>query len=238
MKSKIKESSSFFLIYVFLILLVILILIGIMIYIFYPRNIIDNCPKNHVCLPQKTFNDVILSKNEVDLQSSRSNINSIKIIETRQQNPIEDITVSRDRRVLNDPLFPPLNRTDRVTFDGVAYETKERNINIPTNNIGDRFRQIGYLSAVSQEGEKDAGGGSWKLMGREKNRNESEFYMIPTNNNYDIKVPLTPEVIIGPRLRDIYSIPNQLSFKSPLLGRGPYEFVELPKTDFADSYYL
>ena len=62
--------------------------------------------------------------------------------------------------------------------------------------------------------------------------------MVPTNNNYDIKIPLTPEVVVGPRLKDVYTIPNELKFKSPLLNKGTYEGVELPKTDFTDSYYM
>lgn len=269
MRAKLKTNTNNFiggakfkmpLLYIILIAILAVIIIGLLVYIFYPKTSDKNndydeeeeevasgreaqdqrsCPKNHVCMHQKTFNDVIRSKDEVE---------SIKIVETSEQIPhrrgmedprsgeLRDPTVSRDRRVLNDPLFPPLARTDRLTFDSVAYETKERNINIPTNDIGDRFRQVGYVT--SQEGEKDAGGGNWKLFGREKSRHESEFYMVPTNNNYDIKVPLTPEVVVGPRLKDIYTIPNELRFKSPLLNRSSYEFVELPKTDFADSYYL
>lgn len=260
MRAKIKITNNkykFPLLYIILIAILTVIIIGLLVYVFYPKTSDKNndyeeeesgreaqdqrsCPKNHVCMHQKTFNDVIRSKD-----GSRDEVESIKIVETREQIPprrrIEDprdFAVSRDRRVLNDQLFPPLNRTDRLTFDSVAYETKQRNINVPTNDVGDRFRQVGYITAVSQEGEKDAGGNNWKLFGREKSRNESEFYMVPTNNNYDIKVPLTPEVVVGSRLKDIYTIPNELRFKSPLLNKGTYEFVELPKTDFADSYYM
>lgn len=223
MKAK-KTNYSFPLLYILLIILFIII-IGIIIYAFYQQK--TNCPINHVCLKEKTFNKLV-TKNTEKEDDKISEIISIK----------EDPAILRDRRVLNDPLFPPLNRTDRMTFNSVAYETKNRNINIPTNSMNDRFRQVGYISAVSQEGEIDSGGGSWKLMARQKDRNESEFYMIPTNKNYDIKVPLTPEVVVGPRLRDIYTIPNELKFKSPLLNKGPYEFVELPKTDFTDSSYM
>lgn len=251
MKSKIKDSGSFPLIYILLIVLVVLIIVGVIAYIFYPRNISTNeddeisCPKNHVCLPQKTFNklanrtvEVISREKEKeiiiesrDIQRPSQSINLREGIELH-----EDAAISRDRKVLNDPLFPPLARTDRMTFDSVALETRKRNINIPMKDIGDTYRLVGYVT--SQEGERDAGGNNWKLMAREKSRNESEFYMIPTNNNYDIKVPLTPEVCDGPRLRDLYSIPNQLRFKSPLLNRGTYEFVEIPKTQFTDPYYL
>jgi hypothetical protein len=236
MKNKMK-SISVPIIYI----LIVLIIISIIIYIIYSRTAVqynnDNideilCPRNHVCMHQKTFDQVIKRNNNIEKERE-----SIKIIEkTQERMKYDDLAISRDKKVLNDPLFPPLARTDRITFDNVAYETRRRNINIPTKNIEDTFRQVGYVT--SQEGEKDSGGGNWKLMARQKDRNESEFYLIPTNNNYDIKVPLTPEVVIGTRLKDIYTIPKNLRFKSPLLNKGSYDFVELPKTDFSDSRYL
>lgn len=217
-------------------IIIVLIIISIVIYVIYQRPIIKynkekeeiSCPRNHICI-KKTE-----KKTEKEVEKE---VETIQVIQNPviRQRYIEDAR-NRDRKVLNDPLYPPLNRTDRMTFNDVAYETRQRNINIPTNNIGDTYRQVGYVT--SQEGEKDSGGGNWKLMARQKDRNESEFYLIPTNNNYDIKVPLTPEVVVGPRLRDIYTIPKDLKFKSPLLNNGAYEFVELPKTDFSDSHYL
>jgi hypothetical protein len=139
----------------------------------------------------------------------------------------------RDIKVLNDPLYPPLNRTDRTTFDHVVRETDARNINVPTTNVNDTYRLVGYLI---NNGEKDAGGNKWKVMARQKNRHESDFYLIPTNKDYDVKVPLTHEIVIGQRLNDVYTIPKELRFHSPLLNTSTYEFVELPKSSFADNY--
>ena len=139
----------------------------------------------------------------------------------------------RDIKVLSDPLYPPLNRTDRTTFDHVVRETDARNINVPTTNINDTYRLVGYLI---NNGEKDAGGNKWKVMARQKNRHESDFYLIPTNKDYDVKVPLTHEIVLGQRLKDVYTIPKELRFNSPLLNTSTYEFVELPKSSFADNY--
>jgi hypothetical protein len=106
----------------------------------------------------------------------------------------------------------------------------KRNMYIPTNETGDNYRLVGYL--VNKEGGRtDAGGNNWKLMARQKDRNTSDFYMIPANNNYDIKIHVTDDMIVGDRLRDVYTIPKNIAFKSPMLNEGTYEFVEIPKAD-------
>lgn len=181
------------------------------------------CPKNYVCLPKKVFKDV--------LKGNQPHHHHHMKHKHMQKHKSAEI---RDRQVLSDPLYPPLNRTDKRTFENVVEETNRRNINIPTNDVGDTYRLVGYV--ISKDQQKDAGGNNWKLMARQKDRNESDFYMIPTNRDYDVKVPLTPEVFVGQRLKDVYTIPKDLQFNSPLLNKTSYEFVELPKTNFADSY--
>ncbi len=189
----------------------------------------DNCPNNHVCIHK---NDYVAKQKEQPKEQ--------KIVVIKESSPSYPTTDHRDRRVLNDQLYPPLNRTDSLTFDSVARETRNRNINIPSNQSYDTFRLVGYVKSksVGQEQEMDAGGNSWKMMAREKNRNESEFYLIPTNNNYDLKIPITPDIVVGQRLRDVYTIPNEIQFKSPMLNDTPYQFIELPKTDFTSPLYM
>jgi hypothetical protein len=107
---------------------------------------------------------------------------------------------------------------------------------VPTQTKNDNYRMVGYL--VSQEGN-DSGGNNWKLFAKQKNNNNADFYMVPANNNYDIKIPINNDIVVGnERLRDVYSIPNQLKFNSPLLNKNNYEFIELPKTDLTDPRYL
>ena len=91
---------------------------------------------------------------------------------------------------------------------------------------------VGYLVGKNT----DAGGGNWKLFARQKDRNTSDFYMIPSNNNYDIKIYIKDEMVVGDRLRDVYTIPKQITFNSPMLDTtGSYEFVEIPKADLSSS---
>lgn len=133
----------------------------------------------------------------------------------------------RDLRVLEDPLYPPLNRTDSRNFDSIK--------TISINDIGDEYRLVGYLT--NSDEHMDAGGNNWKLMARQKDRHTADFYIVPSNNNYDIKIPLTSEVVVSERLRDLYTIPTEMLFNSPMLNKTAYVFTELPKTDFSSRRY-
>jgi hypothetical protein len=141
---------------------------------------------------------------------------------------------SRDRRVLNDPLYPALNRTEFATHQGVVEQIHKKNLYNTTQEFTDRYRLVAYVT--NNDVNKDSGGNTWKLLGRQKNKNEGEFFLVPANNNYDMKIMLKNEMITGERLRDIYTIPKQLSFKTPLLNETPYEVMEIPMTDFTSQY--
>lgn len=140
-------------------------------------------------------------------------------------------TQERDYRVLSDPLYPPLNRVDSATYNMLQRNIQQRNILVPTSvrETNDTYRLVGYL--VNKDGDVDTGGNNWKLMARMKDKNTADFYMIPANKNYDMKINVTDEIVDGQRLRDIYTIPNQVKFKTPLLNDSPYDFVEVEKSD-------
>lgn len=146
-----------------------------------------------------------------------------------KQEPID----ARDRRVLSDPLYPALNRTDASTFTGIA-NMQRINTNNTNNDSIDSYRLLGYLSNTQQE--RDAGMNNWKLFGRMKDRHQGEYYIIPANNNIDLKLPLTSDVVIGERLRDTFSLPPEMQFNSPMLNQGPYKFTEMPKGDIGSRY--
>ena len=82
----------------------------------------------------------------------------------------------RDIRVLEDPLYPPLNRTDEPNFNTMATEVKSGDIYVPTNMKNqDSYRLIGYL--INHESIKDAGGNNWKFFGRMKDRYTGEYFI-------------------------------------------------------------
>lgn len=176
----------------------------------------SECPEGKVCM----------SKDEYEAMNRES---EVTVIEPRVPLIAPTYTRERDLRVLNDPLYPAYNRTDRGTFESVIDNTLRRNINIPTQYYNDSYRLIGYVSNDQDEM------GRWKLMGRQKDRNRGEFYMIPVNKNYDLKVQITDKMVIGEKLRDLDTLPDQIVFDSPLLAQTPYTFTELPKADLTDE---
>lgn len=150
-------------------------------------------------------------------------------------NSTDNNTYIRDMRVVNDPLYPPLNREDSRTFNNMTREVEKRNMYVATNGSDDSYRLVGYLT--SNDVERDAGGNNWKLFARMKNRHEADFYMIPANNNYDIKIPITNDMVVGDRLRDIYTIPGEMRYNSPMLNKSAYTFTELKSTDYNGGRY-
>jgi hypothetical protein len=170
-----------------------------------------------------------------DICMSIAEYNKLKtpiVLNTPSLSPpnISQPNISRDVKVINDPLYPPLNRENSQNFNAL------QSLNVPLNDIQDTYHILGYLTSDSEL--KDKGGNNWKLFGRMKNKNQGDFYIIPANNNYDIKIPITNDIIVGQRLTDLYSIPTEFRFRSPMLNDDVYKFTELPKTDFSSNRYM
>jgi hypothetical protein len=104
---------------------------------------------------------------------------------------------------------------------------------VSTNDVRDTYRLVGYVTNSSDE--KDTGNNNWKLFARQKDRNIADFYLKPTDNNNDIKVPVSDDIVVGGRLRDIYDIPKKITFNSPMFNKEPYDVVEVPKVDLSRS---
>jgi hypothetical protein len=141
---------------------------------------------------------------------------------------------TRDIRVLKDPLYPALNRSETDTHNSTINAIEQKQLYNTSQDFTDKYRMVAYLT--NSDNEKDSGGNVWKLMARQKNKNQAEFYIIPANNNYDVKIMLNNDMIEGEKLRDLYTLPNVLTFKSPLLNDTPYTVTELPMTDFTNHY--
>ena len=199
----------------FICFLIVFILLATLLYFFTNSN----SRNNRICLTIDQYNNLLS--------------NTTQIIPESQ--PIYDKTdtIKRDHKVLDDDLYPPLNRSDTNTHTQLANNIINRNMYVKTNNIDDTFRLVGYVT--NNATETDNGNNSWKLFGRQKDRHSSEFYMTPTNSNNDLKIPLTRDIIVNDKLDDIYSIPNTLTFNSPLLNKEPYNVVEVPKADLSFS---
>jgi hypothetical protein len=213
-----------------IIVLFLLIIISLITYIILGADITNlfntNVSKNSNS--SNTNNDKIcLSLNEYNKL-----ITANKTI-AEKNNEVNNIVEIRDRKVVSDQLYPPLNRTDNKTHEELVKNINTRGMYIQTNDINDKYRLVAYVTNNSEE--RDAGNNNWKLFARQKDRNISDFYMKPTDNNNDMKVPITDDIVIGDRLRDIYNIPKQLTLNSPLFNKNPYNVVEIPKADLSNS---
>jgi hypothetical protein len=171
--------------------------------------------KDKVCLSIEDYNKLLLSNTKTNVTATTQD------------------TIARDRKVLNDQLYPPLNRSDNITHTNLANNINKRNMYVNTNDMRDTYRLVAYVTNGSDE--KDTGNNNWKLFARQKDRNISDFYLKPTDNNNDIKVPVSDDIVVGGRLRDIYDIPRKITFNSPMFNKEPYDVVEVPKVDLSRS---
>lgn len=209
---------------IIIITLIISIIITYAIYYYYSSDTQVTPEAKHkdndkVCLSIEDYNALLLSNKTTSAATATT--------ATTQD------TIARDRRVLNDQLYPPLNRSDNQTHTNLANNINKRNMYVSTNDVRDTYRLVGYVTNSSDE--KDTGNNNWKLFARQKDRNISDFYLKPTDNNNDIKVTINDEIVVGKRLRDIYDIPKTITFNSPMLNKEPYDVVEVPKADLSRS---
>ncbi len=208
------------LLWVILFIMLLVIIFGVILFvkpIYSKSNIEDNTNIDKVCININEYNK-LRSKDKLQFP------NQVQIIDD-----------SRDRKVLNDPLYPALNRSEFDVHNSIVEQIQKKNLYNTTQEFTDRFRLIAYVTNQDSD-KKDSGGNVWKLMGKTKNKNQGEFYMIPANNNYDMKIMINNDMLVGEKLRDIYTIPKELQFKSPLLNESPYEVSEIPMNDFTNNY--
>lgn len=155
--------------------------------------------------------------------------------------PMIDTTAiirSRDRMVDEDRLYPPYDRNTVGVARQYIPEKMNGTFNYATRETSDEFRMIGYLSNSGTH--TDQGGNTWKLYGRETHRGSgaAEFYVIPANRNYDIKLFVNNGMLQtnSERLRGIYDIPSSVSFNHPMFSKDPYHLELLPKSDMQSQY--
>jgi hypothetical protein len=129
-----------------------------------------------------------------------------------------DLTVSpqRDYRVINDPLYPPEQRSD----GGSLYYPNPTNLNfrIPTRGYPPPYQLKGYLVDESNNGN------ILQLFGRPKYPGSTEFqYYVSKRdvNNNEIKIDI-------PQKRELY---NDDRVKINKIFNGDYKYVELKMED-------
>lgn len=177
----------------------------------------DASSEDKICMRKKEYNNLIAKPGQTQASMSRIQYSD-----------------ERDRKVLSDPLYPALNRSETDIHNGIVSQIVRKQLYNNTQEFTDKYRLVAYVT--SKDDKKDAGGNTWKLMARQSNKSQGEFYMIPANTNYDMKIMINNDIVTGEKLRDIYTIPKEIKFNSPLLNASAYEVTELPMNDFTNSY--
>ncbi len=146
--------------------------------------------------------------------------------------PVDPVNM-RDRAVVMDQLYPPLGRVERPIFDQLASRVASGLVGYPTRGSPDTYRMVGYM--VNSENKND----TWKLFGRQKFPGSSigEYYAIPIDDRKsDMKVTIKDDMMPKDKIRDIYSLPNEVVLNSPLFSDKAYKVVELDKADLTSPY--
>lgn len=163
-------------------------------------------------------------KEEVEETPTHIQMQLLPQTETTQPLQRPEISINeRDYRVLNDPLYPPVNRN--------AYQNEQRFLREPRLQqdiqSDDKYRIIGYL--VNSHDKEDV----WKLFARELNirRGSAVFYAANADKNKDIKIVLSQDIIIKGHLKDIYNLSDEVIINHPMFMTSPYKVVSLPGND-------
>lgn len=208
---------------IFLLSSIVFVLFILLLLVLYQQKIVPQAIKrsitdeDKVCISKYEYNKLLASKQQPMQQTARTS------------------SQERDIKVLRDPLYPPLNRSETDVFNSTIHAIDKKQLYNKTQEFTDQYRMVAYVTNPDEK--KDSGGNVWKLIARQSNRNKADFYLIPANNNYDMKIMLSNDIVVGnEKLRDIYTIPKTLSFKSPLLNETPYEVTELEMTDMTNFY--
>lgn len=193
-------------------LVFLLVIIAVMItHLFFskqPENVVLACPSCPICpkCPECPLTSNIPSRND-------------------------DPVVLRDKQVLHNELYPPLNRSNYDTTIAIMENPRVRPL--ATRDGNDTFRLVAYM--VSQEDKEDV----WKVFAREQHRNgRAEFYATPANKNMDIKIDLSNDTVVGSeKFRDVYSFPDMVKVNHPMFTRGTnYQVVPLPTNNLSSGY--
>lgn len=115
-----------------------------------------------------------VNNNDTNLNKICMSIDEFNKIKNQSVPIINDQhTVARDRKVLDDDLYPPLNRGDTRSHTNLANNINTRRMYVNTQETGDTFRLVAYVSSTSND--KDSGNNNWKLFARQKDRHFSNF---------------------------------------------------------------
>jgi hypothetical protein len=155
-------------------------------------NIKNEHNNNHIPIHQN--NNINKISHEIN---QRNLINNLEIQQLQHKsslqsnNPtLEDAIITRDYRVVYDPLVPAVKRPDINAFPHLEFS---KYIDIPTRGYPDTYQYIGNMFKIT--GNTDVSGEKVvKLFGRQKypSSNQYEYYgMTNDSTTLNYKIPIT-----------------------------------------------
>lgn len=162
------------------------------------------------------------------MENKFDNINNIK-------QPTIDSVLDRDRRVINDPLYPIINRSDRPTFDYLIKNPTIKGIMTRYDDNLDTPRPIA-IARLNINGFNSTSE-LYYLFGKRRSRNSSkgEYYLWAPNNNNQIKIPLVDDRN-NPLIKDFDNLPTTLTIKDGIFANATLEIQELKNADLNSPY--
>jgi hypothetical protein len=163
------------------------------------------------------------------INQNNENVNQQQIVnQPNITHNLQDAIITRDYRVVNDPLVPAVKRPEMNVFPPVDFS---RYIDIPTRGYPDSYQYLGNLFRVS--GNADVSGEKVvKLFGRQKfpGSNGYEYYGITNDSStLNYKIPISTkneqelydgDIINIPQLGGNFNVnihPDQTFRYNPLL---------------------
>lgn len=171
------------------------------------------------------LNTVIEEKPTVQVQAIVTENKSE--IQPKNQYLIDPVN-ARDNAVVDNILYPPLNRMDRPNIDLAL--ANPAIMGYPTRGSPDTYRPLALAKDTITND-------TYYLMGRGKYRGSSagEFYLIPTDKQNRLKIQLLDDK--GKQLiKDIYALPDLITIKTGIFKDKEFQIEELKQTDFSGPY--
>lgn len=172
-------------------------------------------------------NLTINNDNNFIINADNNNVDNGSFVNVANQINNSSLIEHRDRRVLYDQLYPPLNREDKYNTLDLLYNIDRQFFNVSTNSLHDTFRPIGYLSD-----DTNINNPKLILFGRQLYKNgRSEFYTSPADLSLSsIKIPLDSKI-----LNNMYDIPDKIQLTS--IYPGNYTVTTMQNPNLYNTYY-
>lgn len=136
-----------------------------------------------------------------------------------------DLIDRRDKAVIRDDLYPPIDRMPRPLADEYLRYKLDGTFGVATRDSSDTYRLVGYLINSIDRNDK------WNIFGRQRYRgsNQGDYYAIQqcVGHGPCTKIVLNDDITTNNQLRDYYNLPTTLTFTSPVFANTPYDVVQL-----------